>query len=192
MSILVRKPSTVEERSDAIVKKLEVLDQRLASKVTFVYFCWYGLIVRVTCTDIQCRNTLYCTYYFYSVREKYNNVFCDVKCWFNDELIYFRHSNLNLWSEVMELKYRYFFWLCASIFNLFQLKFLLTFFFEYSYKTGQFCSCWLVESVGNDLMMMQFVFLYSPTWFSEKLLQKWCLKFSTVYFIVKSKQAIIF
>ena len=34
MNILARKPSTVEERSDAIVNKLEVLDQRLASKVT--------------------------------------------------------------------------------------------------------------------------------------------------------------
>ena len=38
MSILARKPSTVEERSDAIVKKLEVLDQRLASKVTVCLF----------------------------------------------------------------------------------------------------------------------------------------------------------
>ena len=33
MNIVARKPSTVEERSDAIVNKLEVLDQRLASKV---------------------------------------------------------------------------------------------------------------------------------------------------------------
>ena len=33
MNIIARKPSTVEERSDAIVNKLEVLDQRLASKV---------------------------------------------------------------------------------------------------------------------------------------------------------------
>ena len=33
VNILARKPSTVEERSDAIVNKLEVLDQRLASKV---------------------------------------------------------------------------------------------------------------------------------------------------------------
>ena len=32
-NIVARKPSTVEERSDAIVNKLEVLDQRLASKV---------------------------------------------------------------------------------------------------------------------------------------------------------------
>ena len=81
VSILARKPSTVEERSDAIVKKLEVLDQRLASKVTFCLFLLVWL-------------------------NWYNNVFCNVKCWFNDELIYFRHSNLNLWSEVMELKYR--------------------------------------------------------------------------------------
>ena len=33
VNALGRKPSTVEERSDAIVNKLEVLDQRLASKV---------------------------------------------------------------------------------------------------------------------------------------------------------------
>lgn len=33
MFFLARKPSTVEERSEAIVRKLEVLDQRLASKV---------------------------------------------------------------------------------------------------------------------------------------------------------------
>ena len=35
INVLARKPSTVEERSYAIVNKLEVLDQRLASKVTF-------------------------------------------------------------------------------------------------------------------------------------------------------------
>ena len=80
MSILARKPSTVEERSDAIVKKLEVLDQRLASKVTFCLFLLVWLNSENTCTDIQCTNTLYCTYYFYLVRERRNNVFCNVKC----------------------------------------------------------------------------------------------------------------
>lgn len=33
INMLARKPSSVEEQSDAIVNKLEVLDQRLASKV---------------------------------------------------------------------------------------------------------------------------------------------------------------
>ena len=35
MRLIGRRPSTVEERSDAIVNKLEILDQRLASKVRF-------------------------------------------------------------------------------------------------------------------------------------------------------------
>lgn len=35
ISFPVRKPSTVEERSDSIVNQLQVLDQRLAAKVSY-------------------------------------------------------------------------------------------------------------------------------------------------------------
>lgn len=44
MFFLARKSSTVEERSEAIVRKLEVLDQRLASKVMPI-IKMYALVV---------------------------------------------------------------------------------------------------------------------------------------------------
>ena len=44
MFFLAHKPSTVEERSEAIVRKLEVLDQRLASKVMPI-IKMYALVV---------------------------------------------------------------------------------------------------------------------------------------------------
>ena len=43
MFFLARKSSTVEERSEAIVRKLEVLDQRLASKVMPIIKCMLWL-----------------------------------------------------------------------------------------------------------------------------------------------------
>ena len=38
-SLSGRKPSTVEEKSDSIADKLQVLDQRLASKVSSFLSC---------------------------------------------------------------------------------------------------------------------------------------------------------
>lgn len=48
MFFLARKSSTVEERSEAIVRKLEVLDQRLASKVMPI-IKMYALVVQNSC-----------------------------------------------------------------------------------------------------------------------------------------------
>ena len=63
MSILARKPSTVEERSDAIVKKLEVLDQRLASKVMFCLFLlvWLNSELHVQTYSVQTLYTVHTT-----------------------------------------------------------------------------------------------------------------------------------
>lgn len=56
MFFLARKPSTVEEQSEAIVRKLEVLDQRLASKVMPI-IKMYALVVP---QEQIYRTALYC------------------------------------------------------------------------------------------------------------------------------------